>query len=671
MAGPRAGNDAGAGDATAPASIGYSSDPPDRITLRRGRSGAHGGTVAGMPIPRRYTTDAIVLSRFDLGEADRVLTLITPTGGKLKAIAKGIRKPTSRLGGSLEPFAELTVGLARGRTFDVVTEVRVGHAWLHLRDSLESAATAWYLAELADRSLEERHAAEPQYLLLRRAYELLDAAMAPGRVARWYEMHLLDELGQRPEVDRCVECDRVLDADERFRWVPPLGGDPVRALSGARARPDRDQPRGGQAAQGLPAPRHRGDRDAAARARGRTRDRGGPAGVRPRRARTRRPLAGVPRRGPAGPPGGRRPAVTVLRRSVAAAGIAGGGVRRHAGGQGRRPGRGRPDGGPSVRHRRRAAVSRVRPGARPARRPVGRRPPRRLAAVGPRPAATRDARPGGRAAAGRRQRRAPGPRRDDAVAAPPQPRAQRRQQRRRRPAGPRARLAARDVAPAPAARPPPGEPCGPPGGTLRGPFPGHPVRGRPGRLRGRPARATRDHRRPPGHRGRPCPGRRPGQRGGRGRRRLPDDVAQPLLRQRVRRLGARRREDRADRRGPRDDPADGGARDARRRGPRVGRDDRRRAGHGRAPGRRVAHRAVRDRRQPPQPDRRAGACDRRDRRRDRDRVLADGLRRGRRRPRSPGRSATPSMSPESSTSRSARTSTGRSRCRSTRPGWSS
>src|SRR5918993_1606708 len=177
-----------------------------------------------MPAPRRYTTEAIVLSRFDLGEADRVLTLITPAGGKLKAIAKGIRKPSSRIGGSLEPFAELTVALARGRTFDVVTQVVVGHAWLNLRDSLESTATAWYIAELADRSLEERHAAEPLYLLLRRAYELLDAGMAPGRVARWYEMHLLDELGQRPEVDRCVECDRVLDAAERFRWVPPLGG---------------------------------------------------------------------------------------------------------------------------------------------------------------------------------------------------------------------------------------------------------------------------------------------------------------------------------------------------------------------------------------------------------------------------------------------------------------
>ena len=177
-----------------------------------------------MPNPRLYVTDAIVLTRFDYGEADRIMTLFTPTHGKLKAIAKGVRRTKSRIGGALEPLAELRVALARGRTFDVVTQVQVTHAWLRLRDSLESAATAWYLAELADRSLEERHEAEGLYTLLRHAYELLDAGMDPGRLARWYEMHLADELGIRPEVDRCVECDRMLEADETFRWVPPLGG---------------------------------------------------------------------------------------------------------------------------------------------------------------------------------------------------------------------------------------------------------------------------------------------------------------------------------------------------------------------------------------------------------------------------------------------------------------
>lgn len=177
-----------------------------------------------MAPPRRYTTDAIVLSRFDYSEADRILTLITPGIGKLKAIAKGIRKPTSRIGGSLEPFAELHLALAHGRTFDVVTQVVVAQPWLRLRDDLVTLGTASYLAELAERTLEERHAAEPIYFMLKRAYELLDAGMAPSRVARWYEIHLADELGVRPEVDRCVECGRLLEPDERYRWVPPLGG---------------------------------------------------------------------------------------------------------------------------------------------------------------------------------------------------------------------------------------------------------------------------------------------------------------------------------------------------------------------------------------------------------------------------------------------------------------
>ena len=177
-----------------------------------------------MPSRRPYVTDAIVLSRFELGEADRVLTLLTPEYGKIRAIARGIRRPTSRLGGSLEPFAELRVALAHGRTFEVVTQVAVARAFLRLRDALESAATAWYLAELADRSSEEGARADALYDLLRRAYELLEAGMAPGRVARWYEMRLADQLGVRPEVDRCVECDRMLEPTETFRWVPALGG---------------------------------------------------------------------------------------------------------------------------------------------------------------------------------------------------------------------------------------------------------------------------------------------------------------------------------------------------------------------------------------------------------------------------------------------------------------
>jgi DNA repair protein RecO (recombination protein O) len=177
-----------------------------------------------VPRPRTYKTRAIVLAHLDLGEADRIVTLLTPELGKIRAVAKGVRRPRSRIGGSVEPFAELDVVVARGRNLDVITQVSVAHAWLRLRDRLESTATAWYLGELADRAVEERAGIHPVYGLLRRACQLLDDGMAPGRVARWFESGLADTLGVRPELERCVECDRALEESQAFRWVPALGG---------------------------------------------------------------------------------------------------------------------------------------------------------------------------------------------------------------------------------------------------------------------------------------------------------------------------------------------------------------------------------------------------------------------------------------------------------------
>ena len=73
------------------------------------------------PRPRVYKTEAIVLRTMDLGEADRVLTVLTPRLGKLRVIAKGVRRPRSRIGGGLQLFSDVQLVLAVGRTFDVVT----------------------------------------------------------------------------------------------------------------------------------------------------------------------------------------------------------------------------------------------------------------------------------------------------------------------------------------------------------------------------------------------------------------------------------------------------------------------------------------------------------------------------------------------------------------------
>src|SRR2546421_9740831 len=68
--------------------------------------------------------EAVVLKAIDYGEADKILTLYTPSLGKVRAIAKGVRRVTSRMGGHLDLFAHATVLLVHGRNMEIVTEGR-------------------------------------------------------------------------------------------------------------------------------------------------------------------------------------------------------------------------------------------------------------------------------------------------------------------------------------------------------------------------------------------------------------------------------------------------------------------------------------------------------------------------------------------------------------------
>jgi DNA repair protein RecO (recombination protein O) len=168
------------------------------------------------PRGRLYKTEAIVMRSMDLGEADRVLTVLTPRLGKLRIIAKGIRRPRSRLGGGLEPFSDVQLVLAIGRTFDVVTQVAIEDPHLGLRDDLHATAEAWYLVELADRFCEGSADSHDAFVLLAQGLAALDApdgAVSREVVARWYELHLLDAMGFRPELSVCLECGAEIGPD--------------------------------------------------------------------------------------------------------------------------------------------------------------------------------------------------------------------------------------------------------------------------------------------------------------------------------------------------------------------------------------------------------------------------------------------------------------------------
>jgi DNA repair protein RecO (recombination protein O) len=167
------------------------------------------------PRPRVYKTEAIVLRTMDLGEADRVLTVLTPRLGKLRVIAKGVRRPRSRIGGGLQPFSDVQLVLAVGRTFDVVTSSSLEDPHLGLRNDLHSTAAAWYVVELADRFCEGAADSHQAFRLLAQALSALDAGPEVEReiVARWFELALLDAMGFRPELGRCLECGSAIEPE--------------------------------------------------------------------------------------------------------------------------------------------------------------------------------------------------------------------------------------------------------------------------------------------------------------------------------------------------------------------------------------------------------------------------------------------------------------------------
>ena len=172
---------------------------------------------------RTYRAEAIVLRAVDLGEADRILVLFTRHFGKVHVIAKGIRRATSRMAGHAEPLTHATYQLARGRELDVLTGAEARAIYPALREDLGRIAAGWYCAELIDRFTVEHAPAAPLFDLLETALRHLDAGFAAPLVCRWFDLHLLDRSGFRPELAQCVSCRKPLEERENA-WNAASGG---------------------------------------------------------------------------------------------------------------------------------------------------------------------------------------------------------------------------------------------------------------------------------------------------------------------------------------------------------------------------------------------------------------------------------------------------------------
>jgi len=176
-----------------------------------------------MTAPRTYQTEAIIIKRIKLAEADRILTIYTPELGKLRAIAKGTRRPKSKLGGHVELLTHSRLMLARGRNLDIITQAQTIGNFLPIKDNLELISRGLYIAELVDSFTGEHIEDRQLFKLLLETLNELSQSNDYEPVLRYFELNLLDRLGYRPQLQHCTDCNSSLKPEANF-FSPRLGG---------------------------------------------------------------------------------------------------------------------------------------------------------------------------------------------------------------------------------------------------------------------------------------------------------------------------------------------------------------------------------------------------------------------------------------------------------------
>ncbi len=185
-----------------------------------------------MPRARIYNTEAIVLRASPLGEADRLLTLLTPGMGKLQATARGVRKPTSKLGGHLDLLTRSSLTLAKGQSLDTITGAEAQETFPLVKGNLERLSRAIYMAELMDSFSPLEAPSPPVYTLFLEGLRGLGIEADSDLLLRYVELQLLGLSGFLPELQRCAECHGQL-APSRHLWSPAAGGVVCPACSGS------------------------------------------------------------------------------------------------------------------------------------------------------------------------------------------------------------------------------------------------------------------------------------------------------------------------------------------------------------------------------------------------------------------------------------------------------
>ncbi|MGI9599176.1 MAG: DNA repair protein RecO [Acidimicrobiales bacterium] len=152
-----------------------------------------------------YRDEAVVLRTYKLAEADRIVVLFSRGRGKVRAVAKGVRRTKSKFGSRLEPGSIVQLQLYEGRNLDIITQAERVVAFTNLRSDLDSYGRAALLLEIIDSSMVEGESNPAAYKMLTGALTELERAGNPLVVPTFVAKFLVLE-GVQPLVDACVRC---------------------------------------------------------------------------------------------------------------------------------------------------------------------------------------------------------------------------------------------------------------------------------------------------------------------------------------------------------------------------------------------------------------------------------------------------------------------------------
>ncbi|MBI3597538.1 MAG: DNA repair protein RecO [Nitrospirae bacterium] len=184
-----------------------------------------------------FETEAIVLNGIRLGEADKLVTLLTAKKGKVKAVANGARRPRSRFGAALEPFTHCNVILFEKKPTILMrmNQADILQPFMKIREDLDRINAAARMVQIVSALLPEGEANPEIFSLLRTGLGEVEKRDRLEWLVRAFEIRCLKHAGYQARLDRCLICHREIDSI-RVYFSPMNGG----TLCGSCARTIRD-----------------------------------------------------------------------------------------------------------------------------------------------------------------------------------------------------------------------------------------------------------------------------------------------------------------------------------------------------------------------------------------------------------------------------------------------